>query len=377
MDTRPDGRAAISQLQAKPARPARPARPEGHDLSTLQQAVLLTVLYADLFDYPLTLDELQQYLVAPCTDRAELHAVVLSLCDRYVVYRNGFICWHGRQAIIEIRSERQQIVAERWPQAQRYARWLAQVPFVHMVAVCGSQAAGNAGPESDLDFFCISAPNRLWLVQSCAMVLRRIAALSGVHVCPNYFLTTARLEIEERNLYTAREISLVMPLWGIQTYRAFLNANSWMKNFTPNWPEVGSDRLILCSAAEPSGLRRWGEQLLGGRIGHALDGLIYRLLLCYYPLRLRRRGWRRREFARRYRRDRQTVMMGGYGPVVAQRFRDRVEKQLGTMEMKDELVRLFPAGCNEGAEAASPDPVFSQLMAEQYGNGQGMSDHND
>jgi len=367
MDNRPESQPAVPHPQAASG---------VQNLSALQQAVLLTVLYADLFDYPLTLDELQCYLVMPCADRTELQAAVLSLSDNYLVCIDSLICWRGRQVIIEIRRQRQRIVADRWPQARCFARWLAYVPFVRMIAVCGSQAAGNAGPKSDLDFFCIAAPNRLWLVQSCTMVLRRIAALSGVHICPNYFLTTAQLEVEEHNLYAAREISLVMPLWGNQTYQAFLNANIWMKNFVPNWTEVKSDRLTLCSDAEPSGLTQRGEQLLGGRIGQALDALIDRLLLCYYPLRLRQRGWKRHEFTRRYRRDRQTVMMGGYGPVIARRFRDSVEKRLGATGMKEELARLFPDLCGEIMGADPPDPVFSRLMAEQYGDRQDAYDQN-
>ena len=350
-------------------------------LSPLERAVLLTVLYSDLFEYPLSIEELQRYLVRlnaphaaspvgpvpPSSD--ELDTALTSLSEHYLSCVDGLICWKGREYLIAVRHERQHIVTQRWPQAQRYAGWLSRLPFVRMVAVCGSQAAGNSSLSSDLDIFCITAPGRLWLVQSCAMFLRRVALLSGVHVCPNYFLTTQTLEIEEQSLYTAREVSHVMPLWGIETYTAFLQANSWITDFLPHW--TPHDRLSLCAETPLSRVSQRLERLLGRTIGDIFDVFIHRLLLIYYPLRLLGRGWDRKEFARWYRRDRQTVMTGGYGPVVAQQFRARVAERLGEAAWEEDLSRLFPPAATAGlsglAELDQPDPVYSQLMQESYG----------
>ena len=365
-------------------------------LSPLERAVLLTVLYSDLFEYPLSVDELQRYLVCLNAPQASppaaspaalvslngdaLDTVLTSLSAHYLSCVDGLICWKGREYLRAVRHERQDIVAQRWPQAQRYARWLSRVPFVRMVAVCGSQAAGNSSLSSDLDIFCITAPGRLWLVQSCAMLLRRIAALSGVHVCPNYFLTTRTLEIEEQSLYTAREVSHVIPLWGIETYTAFLQANGWITNFLPRW--TPHDRLRLCAQTPPSRFSQRLERVFGTTLGDVCDVLIHRVLLVYYPLRLLGRGWDRQAFARWYRRDRQAVMTGGYAPVVAQQFRARVAERLGNAACGEDLNHLFPpthtahtphaVGLSAFDELAQPDLVYSKLMHESYGQARDM-----
>ncbi len=351
-------------------------------LSSLHRAVLLTVLYSDLFDQPLTGEELHCYLAAPCPDRQVLDLAVEALDRSYLGTADGLVYWRGREATIELRRHRQRLAAERWGPARRFARWLGWVPFLRMVAVCGSQAMDNGDVDGDVDLFLITEPGRLWLVQSLTMVLRRAGRRLGIDICPNYLLASSALEIEERNLYTAREAAQTMPLWGDEAYASFVEANRWIDDFLPqrfakDVPEMGKQTDVQCRFLEPVPRHRLTavlERLLGGRLGDVADRAIHRALLLYYRLRLRRYGWRRQEIEGAYRRDRQEVITGGYAAAVARRFVDRGVAELGDRISAGELRGIFFGEAVEGtgepgADREAPDPLYAGLMETRYGGG--------
>ena len=337
----------------------------------LQRAVLLTVLYSDLFDHPLTPDELRRFLTGSRADRETLERAIEDLEERHLGTAHGLVFWRGREATIDVRRRRRRLAAERWPPARRFARWLGWVPFLRMVAVCGSQALDNGDKDGDVDLFLITEPDRLWLVQSLTMALRRAGRLLGIDVCPNYLLAADSLEIAERNLFTAREAAQAVPLWGEAAYERFLDANRWISDFLPQHDD-GDRRRFL----EPRPRRRLTamlEHLLGGRFGDALDRAIHRALLLYYRARLSRHGWRRREIERAYRRDRQVVITGGYAAAVAQRFVERgTEALAGSMsagELRDAFFGESDVRDGSRADREVPDPLYAGLMAARYGGG--------
>jgi predicted nucleotidyltransferase len=168
---------------------ATPRLPSPADLTPLQRAIILTLLYSDLFDYPLTAAEIRRYLPADCPPSDAWDRALTPLIGQWVTRADDYFVLAGRGSIVETRRERHAQGARLWRWAERYAAWMGRVPFVRMVGVCGSLAAGNATADADVDVFIITAKNRLWTVQVWAMTLRRLASCVGVRVCPNYFLT--------------------------------------------------------------------------------------------------------------------------------------------------------------------------------------------
>lgn len=349
-----------------PAPSHAPGHRAAEALSPLQRGILLTLLYSDLFDYPLSRVELRRYLVYPGSE-GEVDGALRSLLGPVVMENDGYLALKGRGPLVALRRERSKLAAGRWSQARRFARWLARVPFLRMVAVCGSQAVENPGRDSDVDFFLVTEAGRLWIVQVCTMLLRRLARLFAMDVCPNYLLTRDGLAMEERNLYTAREAAQAVPLWGEGVYDEFVAANGWIRSFLPN-VDFKETRGRLEEVRRPR-LTRWTEALLAGTLGELLDRLFHRLLLVYYPLRLAHHGWGRKELQRAYRRDRQTVVTGGYGRAVAQRFLAAAREGFGQWVDPRELERLFPEAGRDSPMAA--DSLYAGLFARRYGDADG------
>ena len=361
------------EIKATAGSRATPRRPSPADLTPLQRAIILTLLYSDLFDYPLTAPEIRRYLPADCPPSDAWDRALTPLIGQWVSRADDYFMMAGRESIVETRRERHAQGDRLWRWAERYAAWMGRVPFVRMVGVCGSLAAGNATADADVDVFIITAKNRLWTVQVWAMTLRRLASCVGVRVCPNYFLTLDSLRVDPCTLYTAREVAQVVPLYGVETYARFLASNSWVQRLLPN---VGADGDRAQSAPPTSqrGATRVLEWGLAGRVGDLLERVVYWMLLLYYPRRRAGEGWRRAHLVRAYRRDRQTVVGGGYGPAIERAFRHRVTVWFGSASLVPELDALFPAvpataetaAAHDGDGDADPG-VYGHLFAQRYG----------
>lgn len=344
----------------------RAARHEAAPLSDLERAILLTILYADLFDYPLTEDELHRRLVGITSDRAAFQRAVAALMGLYLTTTEGYLTWIGRERLVAVRHHRRRVARGLWAEAQRYARWLARVPFVRMVAVSGSLAVRNAEAKSDIDLFCITAPNRLWLARTFIVPLskltRKLPRVFPFVLCPNYILTLDAFAVEDRNLFTAHEVAQAVPLWGSEVYDRFLCANRWVHEFLPHLRLEGR----LREAPEPARprLTRGIERLLQGRLGDRLDGLMHRLFVAFYRKRAERVGWPWHRLAPAYQRNRYTVPEGGYARVIHRLFVQRVRERLGPLVPPSHLEQLFSISDDDRALSVYD---WEERFAEDYG----------
>lgn len=213
--------------------------PAGGDASLalpdLETAILHTVAYADVFDYPLTAAEIHRYLeVSASLPRVQQVISNGLTASGRLGCRDGFASLPGREHIVDIRRGRAERAQRLWQRAASYGRLLAALPFVRMVALTGSLAMDNADANSDLDYFVVTAPDRLWLCRALVIGMVRWAAQRGDSVCPNYFLSERALYIKEHNLFVARELAQMVPLYGLEVYRRLRQVNTWSAAFLPN-----------------------------------------------------------------------------------------------------------------------------------------------
>lgn len=200
----------------------------------LAEAVLQAVHYADIFDYPLRVDEIHRALTASSPRLRHTRAAMAALLQQgELACGRGFYHLPGRENLVAIRQRRASIAVALWREAPRYGRLIAALPFVRMVAVTGALAVENTEPDDDIDLLIVTTPGRLWLCRLLVILVVLCARWRGRTLCPNYLLTTSALALREQSLFTARELLQMVPLFGPEVYEQMLSQNRWIQRFQP------------------------------------------------------------------------------------------------------------------------------------------------
>src|SRR4030095_4434136 len=200
-------------------------------LEKLSWAVVQTITYSDIFDYPLTACEIHRYLTGV---NATLEEVALALEEGSVMQTGDYFTLPGREGLSNIRIQREKRSRELLPTTIRYGRILGTLPYIRMVALTGSLAVLNVSKNADFDYMLVTSPGRVWTARAFALLFNRIVHLFGHTICPNLIVAENALEWPLHDLYSARELCQMIPITGMDVYHRLLEANQWAKIFLPN-----------------------------------------------------------------------------------------------------------------------------------------------
>lgn len=149
--------------------------------------------------------------------------------------------------------------------AQNWSRVIGHLPGVAAVFLSGSVAQGRATENSDIDFFIITYPGRIWTARFFTnLVLKLTFNLSKPHahagrICPNHFITTDCLEIMEKDAYSAHLFSHNQVLHDPHgLWPQFVEQNAWVHEFGESFEVVVKAESRSQSAPLPASPRRGG-----------------------------------------------------------------------------------------------------------------------
>ena len=265
-------------------------------------AVLRSVVYASLFDYPLTLAQLESSLVGVRADAPAIASWLRSseFLRSAIEHRDGLWFPAGRSDLVKTRARREALSRELLDRDQRVLKLISNMPFVRMVALSGSLAHLNAEDSADLDLFVITTPHRVWSVTVATLVLTRLLRCRK-HVCMNYVVSEHALEIAPRDLFSANQIIHLRPVTGERVFERFVKANPFVRDFYPNF-ELGNEYPRPQAASLPPSPRlRWTfKPLIERLLSIGAAQLFERAARSLYGWHLRRRAasWRSRDQVR-------------------------------------------------------------------------------
>jgi hypothetical protein len=204
----------------------------------IDERIIRTVAYFDLFDYPLTEAEVRRWLFgAGVVSFSEIAETVDGLASRGTLKEEGgLICVADREGLRELREERFRHSARKWKRARRWANVFAAVPGVELVAIGNTLAYNNAKDDSDIDFFIVTAPGTIWRNRFfCAGLAALFKARpraddSRDKLCLSFFAASDALDLSviarPEDVYLHYWLRQLVPLAGsTETAAAFCAAN--------------------------------------------------------------------------------------------------------------------------------------------------------
>lgn len=245
-------------------------------LDDVSSSIIRTLLYFDIFRYPLTENELWRLCDCASADENDVRSAIESLLEAGHIQESEGLYFIGRdESIVGLRREKNARAAKYHAPAAFFSNLINAFPFTRAVFLSGSLSKECMDVSSDIDYFIITEPGRLWLNRTLLILFKKLVLLNSYKFfCVNYFITSGNLEIPDRNRYTAIEIAFLIPTKSAEAYHAFMAHNSWVADYLPHFPLRDTTGLPL---AKKKVFKSTLERLLSGSFGDRLDEICFRL----------------------------------------------------------------------------------------------------
>ena len=203
----------------------------------LQCDILSTLAYFDVFDHPLRVSEIYRFLPSNGVAESAIQTACSTepLKSRLSNVGDLYFLSNRSEDLVPQRRTKELHAQRLWKAAIVMSHIIRRFPFVRGVFVSGELSKGVASKNSDIDFFIVTAENRVWLCRSLFAIFKKIFLFNRKKFfCYNLITSERHLGIAEQNIYTAVEVVTVKPLFNEDLYKNFMKANSWTAQYLPN-----------------------------------------------------------------------------------------------------------------------------------------------
>ncbi len=247
-------------------------------ISPINEAILKVICYFDFFNHPLTAGEIEKNVsissslinLIPHLNELTNEGLICKQDEYYFLYSNN-------KSIVNERVKKEALAKKVMKKALFFSRLIGAFPFVEGVCISGSLSKGVLEEDGDVDYFIITKPGRLWICRSFLIMFKKIFLFnSHKYFCTNYFVDTEHMSIPDENIFTATEVSHLLPVVNYKTYEKFMTTNSWIKEYLPKM-NLREDK--NCRPYSKNRLKRLVEYLLGKSVGERLDNMFFRITL--------------------------------------------------------------------------------------------------
>lgn len=250
---------------------------ETKDPQSVRNNILKTLLYYDIFKYPLKDEEIYYLLPSnsiPKSSIIELLEKFSQEQDNPFTGKNGYYYVKPNEENIKLRYERERYSRKMWKLARIITHIIKRFPFVRAVIVTGSLSKNSSYKGSDLDFMVITKKERLWIARTLLMLFKKIFLFNSYkYFCINYFISDDKLEIDEKNYFTATEIVHIKATFNTAGMDEFISNNSWIKKYFPNY--LPSNELLNSAGFKVNNRKSYFQKLFElffrGKLGDELD----------------------------------------------------------------------------------------------------------
>lgn len=214
----------------------------------MSDSIIQTISYFDIFNTPLTREELLRWLWGEKAVDYTDFAKRLDDLEKQnkISKKSGYYFLPGREEIINIRQRAVPLVEEKMQIAVRAGKKIRWIPFVEAVFVCNTVAGGGVKKTSDIDVFIIIKNGRLWLARLLTTItmslfgLRRNKTKIANKICLSFYATNdgldlSKIKISDPDIYLTYWMENLIPVYDPNnTLRKIKYKNQWAKKSLPN-----------------------------------------------------------------------------------------------------------------------------------------------
>lgn len=212
--------------------------------SPLEQSILQTVAYFDLFDFPLTYAELYHYLwEAPAVTLSELIKTVGTIPQLQV--DGGLVMFTGRH-LAATRAQHYVESESKFNKRRWLLKLLSFMPGVEAIYIVNTMAYHNVRADSDIDLLMVAPEGKIWAVRFYTTLL---AKMLGVRPQPNHtqdalclsFYVTPKgirqlpqIRSTDQDAMEAYWLAQAFPIYDPQHIAQLFINSDWLKRVLPN-----------------------------------------------------------------------------------------------------------------------------------------------
>jgi len=237
----------------------------------MQDKILSILSYFDVFDHPMHEDELKTLSDSRDISGELSHLIQHNLSFHY----EGYYSLNPKvEELVSNRLEKEKVAQYYFKKLPSYAKLIKSFPFVRAVAISGSLSKNVMHQDGDIDYFIITSANRLWICRTLLILFKKVFLLnSRKYFCVNYFIDENNLEIRDHNIFTAVEISYLIPVYNKDLLDHFRQINNWVDNYFPKFNHPSNVKNYQGSNL----LKKTLESILGLSIWDRLDLYLMKL----------------------------------------------------------------------------------------------------
>lgn len=335
------------------------------DLAT---QIILHLNYRDIFNAPIKIDNLLKWLGLKKNDTNFKEVISHLKLNEKIEELNGYLCVAGRSNLIIEQPQKTKLTQEILQKRQQAIRFWSRLPFVSFVGLSGSLAAENPTIQTtgilknhlDIDLFLITAPNTLWLIFFFQRILHwtwlSIGLIPKNFLCINYVMEAPKLDIFNKNFYTATELINLKKISGDKAYQRLLAENAWYQNYY----------------AADSTMEQQEHKWRKNRLLAPINYLLFILLKCIIAIKDRKKlvradFSRQFQYEKSYNYRRIAGRNGGFQEQIIFKFKEGLQKNFPSYYDTALVELLFPTASSPTAhdivserDAQKMDTIFSK-----------------
>lgn len=261
----------------------------------LRNAILETLKYFNMFRFPLYRHEIHKFLRTHATGDLLDQALIELLRERKIFRKHSMYALENSDLLFLNRLMGSDVANQKLKEAYWSARVIANFPFVRGLCISGSLSKGYADENSDIDYFIIAAPRRLWICRTLLHTFKKLTFFFNMQhsFCMNYFIDESRMCLEEKNLFTATEVATLIPMYNPDVHKNFIRANAaWMTTHFPNISDgIKNDKIVRSGQ-----LKRIIEGAINKLRPEKLNSFFMKLTDTLWRAKWRRKGFPMEEY---------------------------------------------------------------------------------